>query len=227
MNKKAVKILFSHSYFMRFDKKQWELGQPYAPLGTLFAASLLRKNGYDVSLFDSMFAEGPDEVINILDNYKPDFFVIYDDGFNYLTKMCLTNMREAAFRMAEYAKQKGCTVIVSSSDSADHYEKYLNHDADIIIKGEAEQTLLELINSFKNGVADLDSIKGLIYKKSGSIVNTPKREVMRDLDALPLPAWDLVDMAKYKSVWKNKYNYFSINIATIFISLSTTWASLN
>jgi hypothetical protein len=32
-------ILFSHSYFLRFDPKQWALGQPFAPLGTLYAAA--------------------------------------------------------------------------------------------------------------------------------------------------------------------------------------------
>ena len=47
----------------------------------------------------------------------PDLLVIYDDGFNYLTKMCLTNMREAAFRMQEYAKKRGCTTITCSSES--------------------------------------------------------------------------------------------------------------
>src|SRR5262245_34416715 len=110
-------ILFSHSYFLRFDPKQWSTGQPYAPIGTLYAAALLRENGYSVSLFDTMFAHGPLEVLPILQQESPDYFVLYDDGFNYLTKMCLTNMREAAFEMMKLARQRGCTVIVSSSDS--------------------------------------------------------------------------------------------------------------
>src|SRR5689334_5208622 len=109
------KILFSHSYFLRFDPKQWATAQPYAPLGTLYAASLLRENGYEVSLFDTMFAHGPEEVIPHLARQQPRFFVIYDDGFNYLTKMCLTNMREAAFAMSKLSKAYGCTVIISSS----------------------------------------------------------------------------------------------------------------
>src|SRR6478735_9581220 len=104
------KVLFSHSYFLRFDPKQWATGQPYAPLGTLYAAALTRANGYEVSLFDTMFAKQPEEVIPHLEKINPDLFVIYDDGFNYLTKMCLTNMREAAFKMIRLAKQKGCTV---------------------------------------------------------------------------------------------------------------------
>ena len=107
-------ILFSHSYFLRFDPKQWNTGQPYAPLGTLYAAALLRENGYTVSLFDSMFAQHAEEVIPSLDSFKPDLFVIYDDGFNYLTKMCLTNMREASFRMAKLSRERGCKVFFYS-----------------------------------------------------------------------------------------------------------------
>ena len=48
------KILFSHSYFLKLDPKQWKLGQPYPPLGTLYAAAVMREQGYNVSLFDSL-----------------------------------------------------------------------------------------------------------------------------------------------------------------------------
>ena len=85
----------------------------------------MRENGYNVSLFDTMFVAHPAEVEPVLKQLAPEFFVIYDDGFNYLTKMCLTNMREAAFDMCKMAKARGCTVIVSSSDSTDRYEEYL------------------------------------------------------------------------------------------------------
>src|SRR4051812_32771891 len=104
-------ILFSHSYFLKLDPKQWSLGQPYAPLGTLYAAALLRESGYNVSLFDAMLQKGPEELTESLVKFRPDIFVIYDDGFNYLTKMCLTNMREAAFEMIALAKSQGCLVI--------------------------------------------------------------------------------------------------------------------
>ena len=60
------KILFSHSYFLRFDPKQWATGQPYAPLGTLYAASFIREKGYPVSFFDTMFAHRPEEIIPVL-----------------------------------------------------------------------------------------------------------------------------------------------------------------
>src|ERR1700749_4214674 len=105
-------ILFTHSYFLRFDPKQWALGQPYAPLGTLYAAALMRENGYRVSLFDVMFATGPEEIMPVLEEQAPGIFVIYDDGFNSLTKMCLTNMREATFDMCKMAKAKGYKIVV-------------------------------------------------------------------------------------------------------------------
>ena len=155
------KVLFSHSYFLRFDPKQWATGQPYAPLGTLYAASLLREQGYAVSLFDTMFAHGPEEVIPSLDDLAPDYFVLYDDGFNYLTKMCLTNMREAAFRMSRLARERGCKVIVCSSDSTDHFEQYLQEGADFIIIGEGEITLSELVEALDKGVTDFSTIPGL------------------------------------------------------------------
>jgi anaerobic magnesium-protoporphyrin IX monomethyl ester cyclase len=98
------RILFTHSYFLRFDPKQWTLGQPYPPLGTLYAAGLMREKGYEVSFADMMFAESPDEIQSALHKHEPDYFVIYDDGFNYLTKMCLTNMRDAAFKMIGIAR---------------------------------------------------------------------------------------------------------------------------
>src|SRR5690349_20535092 len=138
-------ILFSHSYFLRFDPKQWAIGQPYPPIGSLQAAALMRQEGHDVQYLDNMFAYGPEEVIPPLQKYNPKYFILYDDGFNYLTKMCLTNMREAAFEMMKFARQKGAVVIVSSSDANDRYESYLQEGADYVLLGEAEQTLCELV----------------------------------------------------------------------------------
>lgn len=214
------KILFSHSYFMRFDPKQWATGQPYAPIGTLYAAALMRQYGHNVSLLDTMFAYGPEEVILPLQRNRPDFFVIYDDGFNYLTKMCLTNMREAAFEMMKFAKQAGCTVIVSSSDATDHFEKYLQEGADYVIIGEAEQTLAELITTVNNnpatagGEMDLLTIPGLAYQQKGAVIKTIRRNVMKELDELPFPAWDIIDIEPYRKTWMKSRGYFSMNMAT-------------
>jgi len=207
-------ILFSHSYFLRFDPKQWSLGQPYPPLGTLYAAALMRQNSYKVSLFDVMFADGPGEVIAALDQHQPGLFVVYDDGFNYLTKMCLTNMREAAFGMCKVARSRGCKVIVCSSDSTDRYEKYLNEGADFVILGEGEHTLLELAEALKTGTTDFSQVMGLAYMYNGCVVKTPPRPVLKELDTLPFPAWDLVNIEQYRQSWLKHVGYFSLNMST-------------
>ena len=83
-------VLLGQSYYLRFDPKLWDAMQPYPPLGTLYAASYLRQRGYDVDLFDAMLAESEDEWATALAAHQPRFAVMYEDNFNYLSKMCLT-----------------------------------------------------------------------------------------------------------------------------------------
>lgn len=208
------KILFTHSYFYRFDPKQWDTKQPYPPLGTIYAASVMRESGYEVALFDTALIDSPEKIIPVIEREKPSYLVIYDDGFNYLTKMCLTNMREAAFRMAEIAKEKNITVIMSSSDAADHYEKYLEHGVDFVVIGEGEITIQALITSLDEGSKNLNEIDGLAYKLNDEIIRTSARQIVKDLDTFPLPAWDLVDIPSYKKIWIENHGYFSLNMAT-------------
>ena len=103
-------ILLGQSYFLRFDPKLWAAMQPYPPLGTLYAASYLRERGYDVALFDAMLAESEEEWAAALDRARPRFAVLYEDNFNYLSKMCLLRMREAAYTMIEMARARGCEI---------------------------------------------------------------------------------------------------------------------
>lgn len=207
-----MKVLFTHSYFLHFDKKQFNQSKPYPPLATIQAAAVIKKLGHQVKLFDTNFATNSNELVPIIKSFNPDVLVIYDDGFNYLTKMCLTNMREAAFEMIKIAKKKGIHVIVSSSDSTDHYEKYLSNGANEIIIGEADETLKQLINNI-DLKKETSTIDGIVFKDSEKIKSTAKRSALTQLDELPLPAWDLIDIAPYKNAWK-KHNHFSINIAT-------------
>ena len=209
-----MNVLFTHSYFLRFDPKQWSAGQPYAPLGTLYAASIVREHGHRVSFYDTMFAEGPQDILTSIVKYRPQIFVIYDDGFNYLTKMCLTNMRQAAFEMIRLTKDRGSTVIVSSSDSTDHFEEYLNQGADFILLGEAEMSLVELVTALGRAEKDFFNIRGLAFKQGDAVMKTPRRNVIKELDSLPFPAWDLVDMTPYRRMWLKHKGYFSMNMGT-------------
>lgn len=206
-------ILFTHSYYYKLDSKQWKNKMPFPPLGTLYAASLLRKNGFNIDLFDTNLLDTPKSIISKLTANQPNYLVIYDDGFNYLTKMCLTNMREACFEMIQLAKKYNCKIIVSSSDATDHYEKYIEKGADYIIQGEGEITLSELITHLEENKS-VESINGIVYKNESVIKVNPKRAVLQNLDELPLPAWDLVDMNSYKEVWKQSKQEFTLNLAT-------------
>jgi anaerobic magnesium-protoporphyrin IX monomethyl ester cyclase len=208
------KILFTHSYFLRFDPKQFTQMQPYPPLGTIHAAAVLRGAGFDVSLFDPMFSHSADEIIPVIEKEKPDAVVIYDDGFNYLTKMCLTNMRQAAFDITAHARKAGCTVIVNSSDSTDHYDMYLDKGADFIITGEGEISLKELLTKISSGITSFENTEGIIFRKHSQTVTTKKRNVLTGLDLLPSPAWDIVDIESYRSRWLRSSGYFSLNIST-------------
>lgn len=208
-------ILLTHSYFLRFDQKEYRAMMPYPPLATLYAAGHLRINGFSVALHDVMLAEHEEEILASIQIHRPKLVVIYDDCFNYLTKMCLTRMRKAAFKLAEIAKQEGCTVIVFSSDATDHLEKYFPHNVDYVICGEAEQTLTELSEFLlKQSRHDRREIAGIAYMQDGEIVRTPPRKILKELDELPFPAWDLVDLNRYKSVWNDRHGYFSINMVT-------------
>jgi len=208
-------ILFTHSYFLKFDPKELRAAMPYPPLGTITAAAYLRSLGFSVALHDTMLSASEDELVPALAMHRPGLVAIYDDGFNYLTKMCLSRMREAAFRMAHLAKQAGAKVIVFSSDATDHLDEYFDHDVDYVICGEAEQTLAELAATLCRGTnPGVREIAGLAFREGERAVRTQGRGVEKNLDRFPVPAWDLVDVERYKNLWRQKHGYFSVNITT-------------
>jgi len=208
-------ILFGQSYYLRFDPKLLEAMQPYPPLGTMYAASYLRQRGYEVALFDAMLAASEEEWGAALDSYSPRFVVIYEDNFNYLSKMCLSRMRQAAFKMIDMAKARGCTVIVAGSDPSDQAAMYLGIGADYVLIGEGEYTLAELIDYLTGrGMGEPRAIQGLAFRQGEKVTQTPRRPDIRDLDALPFPAWDLVDVDRYRRIWRERHGYFSMNMVT-------------
>ena len=205
-----TQILLGQSYYLRFDPKLWEAMQPYPPLGTLYAVSWLRQHGYEVALFDAMLAESEDEWGSALDQYKPPYAIIYEDNFNYLSKMCLLRMREAAFKMIEMAKMRGCTVILCGADATDHSSEYLEKGADYCILGEGEESLLELLNQLSTG----KEAGNLVGVASRFTLHVSRRPDITDLNRLSFPAWDLVDIEKYRSIWLKRHGYFSMNMVT-------------
>jgi anaerobic magnesium-protoporphyrin IX monomethyl ester cyclase len=223
-----IDILFGQSYYLRFDPKLWEAMQPYPPLGSLYAASYLRARGYRVALFDAMLAQSEVEWNAALEAHRPRLAVLYEDNFNYLSKMCLLRMRQAAFTMIGMARQHGCMVIAAGADASDHAEAYLQHGADFVLVGEGEATLAELVDRLsEKSDRPLAEILGLAYREAdhpnqasepvqaaNGVVRTGRRPDLKDLDSLPFPAWDLVDVERYRRVWLDKHGYFSMNLVT-------------
>ena len=225
-------ILFGQAYFLRFDSKLWQAMQPYPPLGTLYAASYLRARGHSVSLFDAMLADSEQDWEHVLSKEQPRFAVLFEDNFNYLSKMCLLRMRQAAFKMISMARAQDTIIIVGGADASDHPELYLDQGADYVLIGEGEVTLAELIEALTGRNSQpVDSILGLAYiperlaeKQAVDLassatsltprVHTSRRPDIKVPDALPFPAWDLVDVARYERIWRQQHGYFSMNIVT-------------
>ena len=209
-------VLLGQSYYLKFDPKLWTAQQPYAPLGTLYAAAHLRGHGYAVALFDAMIAASEAEWTAALEREAPRFAVLYEDSFNYLSKMCLLRMREAGLAMVATAHARGCTTIVSGSDATDHPEQYLDGGADFVLVGEGEVTLRELLDALSGrSDAALDRISGLCFRGAdGRIVRTAARSLVRDLDTLAFPARDLVDVDRYRRIWTARHGSFSMNLVT-------------
>jgi anaerobic magnesium-protoporphyrin IX monomethyl ester cyclase len=212
---KAERILFGQSYFLRFDPKLWAAMQPYPPLGTLYAASYLRERGYEVGLFDAMLAESEAEWDDAVAKQQPRVAVLYEDNFNYLSKMCLLRMRQAAFTMLGMAKTRGCITIAAGSDATDHAAEYIAAGADYVLLGEGEETLAELLpRVLGNADVPLSEVPGLAFVADGQVIENPRRPDIKDLDALPFPAWDLVDIPKYQAIWHARHGFYSMNVAT-------------
>ena len=207
-------VLLGQAYYLRFDPKLWEAQRPYAPLGTLYAASYLRERGHAPALFDAMLAESVSEWSDALARVRPRFAAIYEDSFNYLSKMCLLRMRAAALEMIDRSRQAGVPVVVSGSDATDHPEIYLRRGATAVIVGEGEITLADLADRLQAG-QPLEDVAGIAYlDEACGVRRSATRPFIKSLDELPMPAWDLVDVDRYRRVWGERHGFHSMNLAT-------------
>jgi radical SAM superfamily enzyme YgiQ (UPF0313 family) len=120
-------------------------------------------------------------------------------------------MRTAAFEKARLAKEAGAFVVVHGADATDRLPEYLREPIDAALVGEGEETLAELAG---RGCRDLPLISGLAFLENGQVARTAPRSFLRDLDSLPFPAWDLVDVERYRSAWLERHEYFTVNLVT-------------
>lgn len=213
-----VSVLVGHSYFLQFDEKQLKRAKPYPPLATLQVASLLRMSGHEVRVFDAMLAAGTDEYAQVSAAMRPQLALFYEDNFNYLSKMCLGRMRRATFDMIAAARREGAIVIVAGSDATDAPAAYLDAGADIVLLGEGLLALRALVTRVSESKVQHPSqiaygLQGIAFREQGGEL------CIRELRGAPeqqhpvQPAWDLIDVERYRRIWLDAHGYFSLNMA--------------
>jgi anaerobic magnesium-protoporphyrin IX monomethyl ester cyclase len=207
-----IDVLLTHSYHLTYDRKQVRKQQPYPPLGTLYAASILRDAGFSVAVFDTMLTD-PVGFNESLKKHRPKVVAIYEDDFNFLTKMCLTRMRELAWRMAEEAKTSGARVVVHGSDAADHTDEFLRNGADFVVTGAGEKALLDVVRAIFCG-SDPSEVEGVVSSASEEAGGSGKPRISQNAipTAMPLPARDLIDLRPYRDAWLAAHGKFSLNM---------------
>jgi anaerobic magnesium-protoporphyrin IX monomethyl ester cyclase len=203
-----TRVLLTHSNHVFSDAKQTGKMQPYAPLQTILAAAVLRQHGIHATLFDPAFEPPLPGFRNAL-KAAPHLVAVCEDDFNFLSKMCLAHNRNLAFAMAGAAAAAGVSIVAHGHDASAHPREYLNAGFSAVLIGEVEETLLELAKGKPR-----EHIAGLAYFEAGTLRKNPARPLQTDLDALPFPAWDLVDVESYRRAWTAAHGYFSINIAS-------------
>ncbi len=223
-----LSILIGHSYFLRFDRKQFDRAKPYPPLATLQVAAQLRAQGHGLALFDAMLAEGTQEFEASLAAARPQLVLLYEDNYNFLTKMCLGKMRQACCEMVAHAHRAGVRVIVAGSDASDAPEPYLQAGADVVLRGEGLAALACLVerldaDPLRDAVSLIDGIAGTVALGKGRLLQGESAKVIalpaagaqaKAEEPLHAPAaWDLLDIERYRRVWRDKHGYFSLNMA--------------
>jgi anaerobic magnesium-protoporphyrin IX monomethyl ester cyclase len=213
-----LSILVGHSYFLRFDQKQVERAKPYPPLATLQVASMLRRAGHQVALFDAMLASGIEDFEQQLRTIRPQLVLLYEDNFNFLSKMCLGRMRRAAFQMIASAHRAGARVVAAGADASDAPEGYLQSGADVVLLGEGLATLAGVLGRLDSrldiATAELaEGLSGVATLSRGKVRAINGAQVLPAPQYDEMPAWDLVEIERYRDVWLKAHGYFSLNMA--------------
>jgi len=192
-------LLLAHAYFLALDAEEQRVMRPHPPLGLLYLSSYLKQRGVNVSVFDATF-RAFDDFARVLDHQRPRVVGI---AVNLMTK-------RHALRMIAIARQAGALVVVGGPDPPHHAESYLKAGADVVVVGEGEQTIAEIV-----GGASLEDIAGIVFTAAdGTIVRTRPRALLPDLDAQPFPDREAVDLAAYLDAWRRHHGAGTVSLIT-------------
>jgi anaerobic magnesium-protoporphyrin IX monomethyl ester cyclase len=200
-----MELLLTHGYFLYEDPKELQIMKPYPPLGLLYICSHLRGKGFAVEVFDSTFQTRAALREKLLAG-PPSTLGIYA---NLMT-------RPNVVTILSEAKRAGWKTIVGGPEPGAYIEEYLDAGADVVVIGEGEITLQELLTAWREkSDVQLDAIAGIAFRDSdGTMHRTMPRPQIADLDAQPWPARDAIDMDRYVDTWRTHHGRGSVSIIT-------------
>jgi anaerobic magnesium-protoporphyrin IX monomethyl ester cyclase len=197
-------LLLTHGYFLAEDEKERQIMKPYPPLGLLYLSAFLKTRGYSVDIFDSTFGERR----RLIERFASATGTV---GI-YTTLMT----RRSVLEIVRAAKRHGWRVILGGPESANYAAEYLESGADVVVIGEGELTVAELLPALaRAGAHRLHEVAGIVFRdESGAVVHTRERAKIKDLDTLPLPDREAINHRLYLDAWKAHHGASSINLIT-------------
>ena len=198
-------LLLTHGYFLSEDPREQEIMRPYPPLGLLYLSSHLKRRGIRVAVFDSTFRRG-EEFAELLERERPPVVGIYG---NLIT-------RAGVLELIRISKASGATVVLGGPEPANYAAEYLRRGADVVVIGEGELTLEELLAHLdQHGTTALEQVRGIAYgAENGSCVHTPARPYLADLDAQPFPDRAAIDLDAYLRAWRAHHGEGAVSLIT-------------
>ena len=204
-----TKLLLVHPLFLSKSPEERASASPYFPLGILYLASYVRDHGHEVAIFDGTFEPDESAFVERLRAEAPDLVGISS----------VLPIKESALELARLAKAAGKTVLLGGPDATKDPAGYLAYpQIDLVGHHEGEQTTVALLDLLAAGPLTPDRLQGelgIAYRNAAGqpVVNRP-RPPITDLDSLPMPARDLIDMEKYLETWRDTKGYASMTIST-------------
>jgi anaerobic magnesium-protoporphyrin IX monomethyl ester cyclase len=204
-----MKTLLTHCWFLSEDPAEMRVMKPYPPLGLLSISAWLEREGLEHEVYDPTFST-MDELIGHIAESRPGLLGIYS------TLMTKLNVIRVMHSIRSDSRTAAIRIIIGGPDARAHAEGYLAEGADVVVPGEGEETLTELIRCHSAGsTALMNSIRGIVFKDpKGNIVRTAERKLI-DPAVLPCPARYRVDIQRYLKVWNDRHGYTSVAVNTM------------
>lgn len=201
-----MKVVLTHGYFIAEDEKEQEIMRPYPPLGILYLSAFLKEQSINTKVFDSTFST-KSKLKEYLVAEKPDVVAVYT---NLMTKLNVLDIVSFAKELSPETK-----IILGGPDVTYNTRDYLENGADYIVIGEGENTIVELVEHIRDKKEDLSEVNGIAFlDKDGNEVKTKGRQKVREIDELPFPDRDAIDMSEYTKVWKDFHGESALNVST-------------